>query len=128
MKQMKQMMNILVMASSILLLSANAYAAKAVPGYSHGSGSRTIEIPIVDTKEKAYTLGLQQLQGLMQVTSGKKLSEELRLTLDSPKERESVTIEDGNVTVQEFMNEKGEIFYRAMVNVTYHYSVKLDSN
>jgi hypothetical protein len=62
MKQMTQMMATLVMASSILLLSANVYAAKAVPGFSHASGSRTIEIPIVDTKEKAYSLGFQQLQ------------------------------------------------------------------
>jgi len=43
------------------------------------------------------------------------------------KEKDSVTIENANVTVQELMDEQGKIRYRGMVNVNYHYSVKLDS-
>jgi len=117
----------LAMALSLFLLGANAYAAKALPALSHGSGTKTIEIPIVGTKEEAYSLGFKKLQNLTTFQSGEAISDELRLIFDNNKEKESVTIEEANVTVQELMNEQGKIVYKGMVNVTYHYSVKLDS-
>ena len=128
MNTMNIMTKSLVMALSLFFLGSNAYAAKAVSGYSHGSGSRTIEIPIVNTKEKAYSLGFEELQKLTNLQSGMAISDELRLNLEHKKEKESVTIEGANVTVQELMNEQGEMVYRGMVNITYHYSIKLDSN
>ncbi|WP_372881694.1 DUF3316 domain-containing protein [Psychromonas sp.] len=129
MKQMMNVMKVLVVTSSILLFGTSAYAAKAIPGnYSHAIGNKTIEVPAVNTKEKAYALGFQELQALMKLNSGKKLNDELRLNLDTLKEQDSVTLESANVTVQEFMNEKGEIVYRGAVNVIYHYSYQIDSN
>jgi len=124
---MNTMTKSLVMAFSLFLLGANAYAAKSVPGLSHGSGSKTIEIPIVDTKEKAYSLGFKKLQNLTKLPSGKAISDELRLNFDTQKEEDSVTIEEANVTVQELMNEQGKIVYRGMVNLTYHHSLKLEA-
>ncbi|MFT6926817.1 MAG: hypothetical protein ACJAZP_002437 [Psychromonas sp.] len=124
---MNTMTKTLVMVFSLFLFGANAYAAKAVPGLSHTSNSKTIHIPTVDSKEKAYSLGFQELQNL-QSQSGEILSNELRLGLNDMTEKKSVTLEEGNVTVQELMNEQGEIVYRGMVNVIYHYSVKVESN
>ena len=120
----------LVLASSILLLSANAaYAAKALPGYSHSSGNKTIQTRMVDTKERAYSLGLQKLQDLKKLKSGRELSDIIGLNLDTVKERDSVTLEGGAfITVQELMNEQGNIVYKGKVNIIYHYSYKIDSN
>ena len=128
-KMIKIMIRTLVVASTMLLLAANAYAADAIPGgFTHASGDRTIQTVLVDSKEKAYSLGYQELQKLVKLHSGKALSDELRLHLGSTKERNSVTLEDANVTVQEYMNAKGDIVYRGKVNVIYHYSSEIDSN
>lgn len=35
-----------------------------------------------------------------------------------------MTLKESNVTVQELMNEEGEIIYRGMVNIIYHYNIK----
>jgi hypothetical protein len=115
----------LVMASSILLLGANAYAAKVIPGkYGHVSRYEVMETTAVDTKDKAYSLGFQKLQALKKLGDGKKLSEELGLHLLSPREKSSTNLESGYVTVQEFMNENGDIMYRGRVNINYHFSIE----
>ena len=123
---MNTMTKSLVMVLSLFLFGANAYAAPAVLGLSHAVGSKTIEMPIVDTKEKAYSLGFQELKNL-KLKSGTELTNELHLFFNDQRERDSLTIQEANVTVQELMNEQGKIVYRGMVNVNYHYSVKLDS-
>ena len=126
---MKTMTQSLVMASSILLLGANAYAAKVIPGdYSHASRYEVIETTAVDSKDKAYSLGFQKLQDLKKLGDGKKLSEELGLHLLSHREKSSANLESGYVTVQEFMNEDGNIMYRGRVNINYHFSAEGDSN
>jgi hypothetical protein len=123
---MNTMTKTLVMVFSLFLFGANAYAAETTPGYSHVSGSRTIPLPVVNTKEKAYSLGFQKLQDLKEMQSSTSLSDALRIFLYDKKAKESVTINEANITVQELMNEQGEIVYGGMVNVTYHYSVKLE--
>jgi hypothetical protein len=125
---MNTMTKILVMAFSLFLLTANAHASKGTPGLSHASGSKTIEVPITSTKEKAYSLAFQELKRLTKLPSGEALSNELRLILNTRPEKNSVTIEEANMTVQELMNKQGEIVYKGMVNLTYHYSVKLYSH
>jgi hypothetical protein len=107
---MKKMTKSLVMASSILFVGANAYAAKVIPGnYSHASRFEVIETTAVDTKDKAYSIGFKKLNDLKKLGVGKKLSEELGLFRLSAKEKRSTNLESGYVTVQEFMNEDGKI-------------------
>lgn len=119
---MNNMMKSLVVVFS-LLLGANAYAAKVVPGnFSHYSAEKVMHIVPVDTKSEAYAIGAQQLKDL-QAKSGRELNDIFRLNLETPKEKESVTLESGYITVQEIMNEQGNIVYRGAVHVTYHYSV-----
>lgn len=121
---MKKMTKSLVMAFSILLLTANAYAAKVISGdYSHYSGSTVIQIIPVDTKTEAYSLGAQKLKDL-KLKSASELSDTFGLNLKSKKEKNSVSIEDAYITVQELMTEQGNIVYKGAVNVTYHYSVE----
>ncbi|WP_157823216.1 DUF3316 domain-containing protein [Psychromonas sp. MB-3u-54] len=128
MKTMNTMTKSLVMALSLFLLSVNAYAAKALPGYNHTTNNKTLHMPTVDTKEQAYSIGFQELERLKNMHEGAKLSDQLRLIFNDKREKDSVTLEESNVTVQELMNEEGEIVYRGMVNVIYHYNVKSDSN
>ncbi len=120
---MNNMMKSLVMALSLLLLGANAYAAKVVPGnFSHYSGETVMHIVPVDTKSEAYAIGQQKLKDL-QTKSSRELNDIFGLNLQTPKEKDSVTLENAYIAVQEIMNEQGRIVYRGTVNVTYHYSV-----
>lgn len=113
----------LVMALSILLLTANVYASKVVTGdYSHRSDIVVIKTVPVDTKTEAYALGNQKLKDL-KLKSASELSDIFKAGLNSPAERKSVTLENAIITVQEFMDEQGRIQYRGDVHVTYHYSV-----
>jgi len=124
---MKKIMKSLVLVSSILLLGANAYAAKVVPGnFAHASRYEVIETVAVDTKDKAYDLGLQELQDLTK-KSGVDLSNALGQYLLSSKEKSSINLESAYVTVQEFMNEKGDIMYRGRVNIIYHFSIEVST-
>ena len=120
---MNNMMKSLVMALSLLLLGANAYAAKVVSGnFSHYSAETVMNIVPVDTKSEAYAIGAQKLKDL-KAKSSRELNDIFGLNLKTLKEKDSVTLESGYVTVQELMNEQGNIVYKGTVNVTYHYSV-----
>ena len=126
---MKKITKSLVMASSILLLGANAYAAKAIPGsFSHASRYEVIETAAVYTKGEAYDLGFQKLQALKGVESGRELSEELGLHSLSYQEKRSTSFASGYITIQEFMDEQGEIMYRGKVNVNYHFFSERDDD
>lgn len=119
---------ILGMALSMLLLTANVYAAKVITGdYSHYSDVAVIKTVPVDTKDKAYAAGSDKLKDLKS-KSAKELSDALGVSfiLNTSKEKESVTLENANVTVEEFMDEQGRILYRGDVNVSYHYSRAVD--
>ena len=122
---MKKLTQSLVMASAILLLGANVYAAPSPYGdFSHYSNTAAINTIIVDTKDKAYSIGFQTLKDLKAKTS-RELNDEFGLNLKTVKEKESVAIEDGSyITVQEFMNERGNIVFKGVVNVNYHYSME----
>ncbi|MCW8996775.1 MAG: DUF3316 domain-containing protein [Psychromonas sp.] len=120
----------LVMASLILLIAANAYAVPALPGnYTHNAGTKFFDTVTVNTKAKAYSIGFQKLQALKHLKSGKELSEMIGVNVRSLKEKESVTLQPGGyVTVQELMNENGDIVYRGRVNITYHFSSRVESD
>jgi hypothetical protein len=125
---MNTMIKAIVMAFSLFLFGANAYAAKAPPGHNHVIRTKTIQVQVVETKKEAYSLGFQKLQNLKKIQSGASLSGELKLILFDREQRASVTFEEANVTVQELMNEQEKIVYKGIVNVTYHYAVKVETN
>lgn len=119
----------LILASSLFLLAASAYAAKAIPGnYDHNSRYEVIETTAVTTKDKAYSLGFDTLQDL-QKSSGAQLAHKFGIAgFMSAKERSSVNIESGYVTVQELMNDQANIVYRGIVNVNYQFYSKSDGS
>jgi len=119
---MIKMTKTLVMALSILFLSANVYAAKVILGdYSHHTDNITIKTPPADSKDEAYAIGSKKLKELKS-KSASELSDIFGLFLNSKAGKESVTIEGGNITVEELMDEQGRILYTGHVNINYHYS------
>ena len=119
---MKTVKNLLL-ASTMVILSANAFASSAVYGdYSVHRSNKTIKTATVETKEAAYQLGLEKLTDLKD-DSGAELSNEFALALGSYKEKNSVTLDDGAyISLQEMMNEQGQVVYTGLVNVTFSYS------
>ena len=119
---MKTIKNILL-ASTMLIFSATAFAGPVVYGdYSVHRTNKTIKTATADSKEAAYQLGLEKLN-LLKAKSGAELSNEFALQLGSFKEKNSVTLNDNaNITLQEMMNEQGQLVYTGLVNITYSYS------
>jgi hypothetical protein len=122
---MSKVIKSLVMASAILLLGSNVYAVPSPYGdYNHYSSTAAINTIIVDTKDEAYSIGFQTLKALKAKTSNE-LNDEFGLRLRTNKEKNSIAIEDGSyITVQEFMNERGKVVFKGVVNVNYHYSME----
>ncbi|MFT6927556.1 MAG: hypothetical protein ACJAZP_003193 [Psychromonas sp.] len=119
---MKSIKNVLL-ASAMVFLSANVFAGTAVYGdYGVHYDSKIIKTQTVDTKEAAYSLGLEKSNQLKS-ESGSELSNELALFLSSSKEKNSITLDDNAfITVQESLNAQGDTAYSGLVNVTYSYS------
>jgi len=119
---MKSIKNV-ILAASMAILSANVFAGNAVYGdYGVHHDSKVIKTQTVETKDAAYSLAVEKSKQL-KAESGSELSNEFALSLDSFKEKNSVTLgENAYITVQESVNEQGNIAYSGLVNVTYSYS------
>ncbi len=119
---MKTIKNLLL-ASSMLILSVNVFAGTGGYGY-YGvyHDSKVIKTQTVESKEAAYSLAFDKL-GQLKSESGSELSNELAVPLGFVQEKNSVTLDDGAyITIQESMNEQGQLVYNGLVNVTYSYS------
>ena len=104
----------------MVILSANVFAVDGNYGIHHAS--KTIDTQLVESKDAAYSLALEKLNQLKSESSSE-LSHEFAVSLGSWQEKNSVTLDDGAyITVQELMNEQGNVVYQGQVNVTYHYS------
>ncbi|MCW8996028.1 MAG: DUF3316 domain-containing protein [Psychromonas sp.] len=112
----------LLLASSILILSANVFARSVVYGnYSLHNDRGTIWLPAAESRETAYALGLEKLKQLKS-EPGAKLADEFSIFLKSPKERNSVELdEDAYVTVEESTDRHGNIVYKAKLHLSYSY-------
>ncbi|WP_372882904.1 DUF3316 domain-containing protein [Psychromonas sp.] len=119
---MKTLKNTLL-ASTMVIFSATAFAGSAVYGnYSVHHSNKTVKTATAESKEAAYQLGFEKLTQL-KAESGAELSSELALSLGSYQEKNSVTLDDGAyITLQEMINEQGQVVYEGLVNVTYSYS------
>ncbi|WP_372880351.1 DUF3316 domain-containing protein [Psychromonas sp.] len=119
---MKTVKNTLL-ASAMVILSASAFAGSAVYGnYSVHHSNKTIKTAPAETKQAAYELGFAKLNELKN-DSAAQLSDELALPLGSYQEKNSVSLDDGAyITLQEMMNDQGQVVYTGLVNVTYSYS------
>lgn len=119
---MKTIKNVL-MASAMVVLSAGAFASTSIDGnYGVHHDSKVLKTQAVASKDAAYSLAFEKLNQLKS-ESGSELSNELAAPVGSFKEKNSVALDDGAyITIQESMNEQGNIVYSGLVNVSYSYS------
>ncbi len=112
--------------TALFMLSGNVLAGQ----YINTSGNleerlatRTFHTKTVTSKQEAYKLGLKQLQQLDN-SSSQELDRKLLINVES---RNNFHLnKDGYVTVQEFMNNDGQILYKGEVKVSYHYAERRD--
>ncbi|WP_375753454.1 DUF3316 domain-containing protein [Vibrio sp. HN007] len=119
-----KLMKTALVTTGLTLLSANVLANQFVDttgNLEERFGTRTIQTAVVDSKPQAYQLGLTKLSELT-----KSSPSELRIKLNATRAETGPgrihLNEDGYVTVQEFMNAEGQLLYKGLVNVSYHYS------
>lgn len=114
-----------LLVSVMFILSANVFASKKLYGnYDVHFVTKTVKTAAVADREAAYSLALEKLRQL-QSASGEELSEEFSLyaILDTAKERGTVMLEDGSsITLEELMNNQGELVYRGLIRLRYSYS------
>ena len=116
---MKTIKNVFL-ASSMVILSANVLAVDGNYGIHHDS--KVLKTQSVESKDAAYSLAFEKLNQLKS-ESGSELGHEFAVSLGSWQEKNSVTLDDGAyITIQESMNEQGNVVYKGLVNVTYSYS------
>jgi hypothetical protein len=114
--------------TSVLLLSA-ALSFLSIPVFADNiSGNdlllrnnvRNISTEVTSTKEGAYKVGYAKLLDVSGKTHGD-LGKELGITTNDPSLNRSIHLDNGFVTVKEFMNAKGKVVYQGIVNVEFHY-------
>ncbi len=110
----------LTVLATTLLLSATAFAGSQTT-YSE----KNIKTDGFATKAAAYEAGFDAADALADASKS-----ELRFKL-SPSTDKSITdiqIDDTQITIEEFAQAQGEIAYRAIVNVDYHFDSRFNSN
>jgi predicted transcriptional regulator len=113
-----------LLTTTLTLLSANALANQFVDttgNLEERFGTRTLHTAVVESKQEAYQLGLAKLSELATISPSKLRYVLSAVNAEYGPDRIHLN-EDGNVTVQEFMNADGQVLYKGQINVTYHYS------
>ncbi|SVD82373.1 uncharacterized protein METZ01_LOCUS435227 [marine metagenome] len=87
---------------------------------------KTVSVAPTSTSDEAYQLALSELHHL-KTMSAQELNDELRVLTFSVNSKRTHLENAGFVTVQERMNENGELEYVGKVNVKVHY-VERDNN
>ncbi|CAH8206307.1 DUF3316 domain-containing protein [Vibrio aestuarianus] len=87
---------------------------------------KTVSVAPTSTSDEAYQLALSELHHL-KTMSAQELNDELRILTFSVNSKRTHLENVGFVTVQERMNENGELEYVGTVNVKVHY-VERDNN
>lgn len=117
-----------LIASIISLTSVPVFAQPLYNGgnYSSRVDSTTVPVAPATTSDDAYQLGLSELQRL-KTMSAQELNSELRILTFNTYSKNTHLENAGFVTVQEQMNENGELEYIGKVNIKVHY-MERDSN
>ncbi|CAH0525339.1 DUF3316 domain-containing protein [Vibrio sp. dhg] len=108
--------------AALILLSGNVLAGQYIDtfgNYEERLATRTFHTEAVSSKQEAYKLGLQKLHELDN-SSTQELDRKLMITTST--NNDVHLNKNGYITVQEFMNNAGQILYKGEVNVSYHYA------
>lgn len=103
-----------------LLISSSVFAATQVV---HSDKNFSTD-SFVD-KSEAYEAGFNYLDGLKGLTDTQ-LTHKLLVISQSPVQ--DIKIDKSNVSIQEFAQTRGQIAYRAVVNVDYHFTTLRSDN
>ncbi|MCW8333303.1 DUF3316 domain-containing protein [Vibrio paucivorans] len=110
------------MKKAILLASALVISSTAFAGVNSKSSETTVKTDAFATQEQAYNAGYDLMDEYKAMPSHQ-LRAKLPINENSVK-TSSVEVTDGKVTVEEFSPARGEIQYRAVVEVDYQYKYR----
>lgn len=117
-----------LLVTTMAITSASAFAQHNFTGgnYVDRVEMKTVSVEPTATSDAAYQFALAELQSLKNL-SARELNKELNIfSFDIASD--SIHLKDGGfVTVQERMNEQGQLEYVGTVNVKVHYAQR-DSN
>lgn len=124
-------MNVLkaaLFATSMTLISASALAQPYFVGGNYVSREqvKVISVAPASSSEAAYQNALSELSSLIAMPASD-LYKELRIQKYDVDSRTTHIKDGGYVTVQERMNEDGQIEFLGNVNVTVHYAERDDN-
>ncbi|WP_407546416.1 DUF3316 domain-containing protein [Vibrio parahaemolyticus] len=114
------MKRLITLASLLALTTAPSVVFAG--GYQWTNNTQTIHGDVVDSKEAAYDMGRVMLQDYQNKSSGQLRDEFTRKS--EVVDRQSFSITDSKVTVDEFMESNGQVTYQPVVNVTYEYRMR----
>ncbi|MCG9612134.1 DUF3316 domain-containing protein [Vibrio harveyi] len=124
-------MNTIKTAFIASIISLTSVPVLAQPLHNGGNylsqlDSKTVSVAPTATSDEAYQLGLSELQRL-KTMSAQELNSKLGILTFNTYSKNTHLENTGFVTVQERMNENGELEYVGKVNVKVHY-VERDNN
>ncbi|HHC6452189.1 TPA: DUF3316 domain-containing protein [Vibrio parahaemolyticus] len=110
------------------MTSASAFTQPLFTGGNYVSREemKTISVTPMATSDEAYQQALSELNSL-KTMSARELNKELNILTFNVKSRSTHLKDGGFVTVQERMNEDGQLEYLGKVNVKVHYAER-DNN
>ncbi|EHR6780292.1 DUF3316 domain-containing protein [Vibrio parahaemolyticus] len=110
------------------MTSASAFSQPLFTGGNYVSREemKTISVTPMATSDEAYQQALSELNSL-KTMSARELNKELNILTFNVKSRSTHLKDGGFVTVQERMNEDGQLEYLGKVNVKVHYAER-DNN
>lgn len=117
-----------IVIGSLALASTAVMAQPIVAGGNYVSkvSHQTVTTQAMDSKQGAYELGLEQLKSIESL-SGNELNSQFVLTNYGTNSRKTHLKEGSYVTVQERLNDVGQVEYVAQVHFNLHY-LDRDSN
>ncbi|EPP5334881.1 DUF3316 domain-containing protein [Vibrio harveyi] len=111
----------LITLVGLIALTASPIAAFA-GGYQWTNNSKSIQGNVVDSKQAAYEMGFEMIKEYQGKTS-LQLSKELYGSF-AKVDKNSFSITDSKVTVDEFLQDNGKIAYQPILNVKYEYRLR----
>lgn len=115
----------LITLASLIALTATPLAAIA-GGYQWTNKTKTIQGEVVDSKKAAYDMGFEMIKDY-QSKSSVQLRDEFKSSFDIV-DRQSFSITNAKVTVDEFLQDNGQIAYQPILNVKYEYRMREPGN
>ena len=115
----------LITLASLIALTATPLAAIA-GGYQWTNKTKTIQGEVVDSKQAAYDMGFEMIKDY-QSKSSAQLRDEFKSSFDIV-DRQSFSITNAKVMVDEFLQDNGQIAYQPILNVKYEYRMREPGN